>query len=853
MNLLLNKITTYFERDPELRVLFIFHDAWVADDLDRVEWPEGYRWVRFIGDWFTTKYRLDHEWANDKVVIYFDQVSPLEKKSLQSDFPLMDVLAANMEFHMQDAAAFMQQYDIPLSMTNFVDKNIQQLQSSKMMRLLEQYYRDGSITEDVAVRAFLSSYMGLQRVLDWDNILLEVIFLGRKTMAQKRMEFFNRLRKNKTIVDKLQQRLTDIFGTGYDDNTEEKVGNIVQILKYNAITQNLAPIDADDYKKYRISDSYALQQMNRLIELARSQDSKTQILNEVFEELGGSIRDENIIKWYGTQAKYNFVPDGLCIPIVKTLLGEKIETEPTAVIQRLEDLIIRHHAEDSLSNAMDYAVIAARYYEYIQSLETLTLNTPDDYVAAYQHNWYRIDQLYRLSTEAYYTLQPDSKLFETMQAAKKKLDLHYAKYSNRMNLQWTECVKDAGGFGGIHILRQQDFYAEKVAPVQKKLVVIISDALRYEVAEELIGTLAKRKHVAHLDAALAMLPTETKFCKPAMLPHQRLKLYGDTTGQNMAVDNKILDKTIDRSKHLESYKENAICVDYSEVSDYDQDKNREIFKHPLVYVMHDNIDRKGHGGTAEDVVENCRKTISELDTLIHKIHETYNVTQVIVTADHGFLFNDKEFKEKDKFPVEEEALEKTTRYYLTNSEEPAKGVAKYRLSDVSGMVEDGNIFVAVPEGTNRFNAPSGGYMFTHGGASLEEMIIPVLISQHERVDTKQSVGVFVLDQKLSVQASRLRFKLLQTDAVSMEMKGRVVTCALYDGDEMVTAEKPYTLDKTDPSLDNRKIQVDLTLNKNVESKVLQLRIYDATDEQRLNPLAKVNVTNNTLIENDFDF
>lgn len=70
---------------------------------------------------------------------------------------------------------------------------------------------------------------------------------------------------------------------------------------------------------------------------------------------------------------------------------------------------------------------------------------------------------------------------------------------------------------------------------------------------------------------------------------------------------------------------------------------------------------------------------------------------------------------------------------------------------------------------------------------------------------------------------------------------------------MVTAEKPYTLDKTDPSLDNRKIQVDLTLNKNVESKVLQLRIYDATDEQRLNPLAKVNVTNNTLIENDFDF
>ena len=96
----------------------------MANDLDQVDWPEGYRWVRFKGDWFTTKYHLDHEWANDKVVIYFDQVSPLEKKSLQSEFPLMDVLVANMEFHSQDTEAFMQQYDIPRQMARFVEKNI---------------------------------------------------------------------------------------------------------------------------------------------------------------------------------------------------------------------------------------------------------------------------------------------------------------------------------------------------------------------------------------------------------------------------------------------------------------------------------------------------------------------------------------------------------------------------------------------------------------------------------------------------------------------------------------------------------------------------------------------------------
>ena len=85
----------------------------------------------------------------------------------------------------------------------------------------------------------------------------------------------------------------------------------------------------------------------------------------------------------------------------------------------------------------------------------------------------------------------------------------------------------------------------------------------------------------------------------------------------------------------------------------------------------------------------------------------------------------------------------------------------------------------------------------------------------------------------------------------MDMKERIIKVALYYNDQPVTPIKEIVLDKTDPLLDNRKILVDLTLNKNVDAKVLQLKIFDVTDE--LNPLIKENVTNNTLIENDFDF
>ena len=849
-----DKIYQYFERDPELKVLFIFNNEFLAAELAGVEWRTGYRYVDFKGDWFTVKYNLDNDWQYDKVILMMHQPSPLQVKSLQATFPLMDLLVANMEYHSQDYAAFIQQNGLPdtdKKMVRFIEKNIQQLQSDKMQKLFAPYYQDKSITTDKFVRGFLSSYMGQQRILDWDAIIVRLLLMGRDSERQKQTDFFIKMRGSKDISEALKQKLTDIFGFAYDENTEAKVGSIVKVLKYNAIVQNLAPVDADNYKQNRINDSLALQQMNRILELALSQEKSAKALMELFDELGTDIRDEELIRWYGTEANFYFVPEALCLPIIKTLLEKKIETEPEIVTNRVEDLLLKNNDHGVMAQVMDYALLVARFYQKALSLGSLTLNTPDEYVMRYQEDYYVVDQLYRQSEELYFKIDPSCELFTTIQQVKNNLDQNYAKLCNRINLEWTRCIKEAGGMKEVHLLRQYEFYEERIKPIQKKVVVIVSDALRYEVAQELIGELAKSRHVATLKPALAMLPTETKYCKPSLLPHKELKLYGQGDKQDMAVDNHILDTTEKRSDHLQRYRDGAICVPFETVAEYNQDKNREIFKHSLVYIFHDVIDKTGHDGNAKQVTQACREAINELGTMIPKIHASYNVTEVYVTSDHGFLFNDIVFAEKDKHKIEEETLERSSRYYLTNSEKEVNGIIKFPLDEVSAMVNVGDVFVAVPQGTNRLAAPSGGYMFTHGGAAMQEIIIPVITSRQERADNKQPVGVMVLDRKLSMQASRLRFKLLQTEAVSMDMKERIVNVALYYNDEAVTPVKTIALDKTDPSLDNRKIQVDLTLNRNVDAKVLQLKVFDVTDE--LNPLIKENVTNNTLIENDFDF
>ena len=849
-----DKIYQYFERDPELKVLFIFNNEFLAMELQEVEWRTGYRYVDFKGDWFTVKYRLDNEWQNDKVILLFHQPSPLEVKSLQASFPLMDVLAANMEYHSQDYAAFIQQNGLPDSdkqLVRFVERNIMQLQSDKMQKLFGSYYQDGSISYDMMVRGFLSSFMGMQRIMDWDSIIVRLLLYGRKSESQKQLDFYVKLRTCKDVTDALNQHLIEIFGVTFNDNTEGKVADIVKVMKYNAIVQNLTPVDADNYKQSRVTDSYALQHINRILELALSQEKSAKALMELFNELGADIRDADIIRWYGTGANYYFVSEGLCLPIIRTLLEKDIETEPAAVINRIEELMVKHSENGALSRMMDYAILVARFYETALGLGSLTLNTADEYVHRYQTDYYLTDQYYRQATELYFKIDPTSELFDSIQKVKLSLDQNYSKLCNRINLEWTRCLKETGGMASVHLLRQDDFYDEKIKPIQKKVAVIVSDALRYEIAQELIGELAKSRHIASLKPALAMLPTETKYCKPALLPHHELKLYGQGDEQDMAVDNRILSDTTKRCEHLQKYRDGAICVNFETVAEYNQDKNREIFKHSLVYIFHDVIDKNGHNGTSKEIVTNCRTAIKELATMIPKIHASYNVTEVYVTSDHGFLFNDIQFAEKDKHKINEECLERSTRYYLTNSEKEEPGVIKFRLDTVSGMLNACNVMVAVPQGTNRFAAPSGGYMFTHGGAALQEIIIPVIVSRQERTDSKQPVGVMVLDRKLSMQASRLRFKLLQTEAVSMDMKERLIKVALYYNDTPVTPIKDVILDKTDASLDNRKYLIDLTLNRNVDAKVLQLKIFDATDE--LNPLIKENVTNNTLIENDFDF
>lgn len=845
---MIERIYNYFERNPQLHVLFIFDRmSIIQNELDEMkEWNDDYIYKVFDGAWFNAKYAIENDWKDKHVVLLFPESVYPHTEEQQLSFPLLDMLKANMEYKEDDYASYMQQYSLPEKFRGFVKKNIGEIMSSRVSNILNGHIDGSSFSEDLVCRAFITNYLGEKKLQDWEQLLIKIIILDGTAEEKKRIDFWYRISKNFDATKALSEKLFKLFRIKLSLTAALKMKDVAESLKYNSITQLLDAVPGDAYKQYKITNSVVLDQVNKIYELGTHDRQLSEKFAQSMESLAGGIKEEEIIKLYGIDANYFYLTEALCWPILKEVVEQKLMADPEQVNERMRELSLKLPVDSNVQIAIRFIEQSALYYTQVRGLGTLKLNSTKEYVDKYTSEFYLVDTYYRLTLEAYHELiTKECPIEQTLTSAKRQLDLEYAKICNILNIEWLVCVKEKGNwFTETGLKRQEDFYANE-SDNSVKQVVIVSDALRYEVAKELMQKLAKEKHIATISAYQAMLPTETKYCKLALLPHHSLEL----NGTDMMVDGSVLTTTEQRTAHLCKYREGAICIRYEDVMNGDSQAMRELFKRPLVYIFHDTIDDAGHSQSPFDVINACRKAIEQLAVLVKRLHATWNVTNVLLTADHGFLYNDMKFEDKDKHSIIESAIEKKTRYYLTDSNDSVEGIIKFPLDKVSSIKSINPVMVAVPEGTNRL-AASGGYNFAHGGASLQEMIIPIIKSVRKKVNKTEKVGVALMSHNLNMVSSRLKFQMIQSEAVSMTVMERKVLCCIYNGDDPVTQAKEVTLNSADANnLNNRVFEVTLNLNKSVDASMLQLRIYDVDD--KLNPLIRETVKNNTMIEQDF--
>ena len=828
------KIYRYFEQYPDLHVLFVFDPNNVHSmELMGAQWPDNFLYETYDGCAFATKCKMHQEWLGKKVVLIIPEMSEPKNHQERLDFALMGELTANAVFQEQGYQEFMQQYGLREELATFVSKNIEDLNSTKIKAALEPYMNRDMFTMDVAQRAMLSVYLGQETTLSWEDIFIRLFVICGADNAKRSTDFFTKLKKKPDLEKTLSERLMDLSGQTFEVNTNEKIKKVAESIKYNAITELLPEISADDYKAYKITSQPKIEKINRLLERVAQMPKLEKPFTTALMKLSKDIREEEIIKWYGWDANYHYVSDELCWPIIAQLADGQIEADPVRANSNLRALKQKKADDSAVVPAIDYLSKLAFYYEKAKAIGSLVLNTPDDYIKFY----------YQLKLSE----MPISKV---IYKTRDFLNEHYAKITNLLNLEWTKCLEEKGnGFKSISLNRQYNFYKDNIENSQNNVTVIISDALRYEMAEELMEKLGTIKHTARMEAMLGTLPSETKFAKYSLFPYSELVL----DGPDMKMDGECT-TNIAKEKctaQLAKFKEGALCVSFDKVKNYSDENRANYFRgRPVVYVFHDTIDDTGHNDNPSRTVNECRNSVNELVEFIGRLHASYNVTNVILTSDHGFLLNDIEFKEKDKHPVKEDFVEKKTRYYLTRRDDIVDGATKFKLTEVSAMT-DYTMWVKVPSGTNRFSA-SGGYSFAHGGATLQELLIPVIYSSRKKTKGKEKVGVSVLEANLRMTSSRLKFTVIQSEAISEDLQGRTIQSAVFVGNDQVTAWKDVTLNSSDEeNVNNRLTSVELMLNVQTDANLMELRIYDKDDDSKLNPLVKKAVINKTLIEQDF--
>ncbi len=134
-----------------------------------------------------------------------------------------------------------------------------------------------------------------------------------------------------------------------------------------------------------------------------------------------------------------------------------------------------------------------------------------------------------------------------------------------------------------------------------------------------------------------MLPSYTGLGMAALLPHKALE-YNESGA--LRVDGLPCASLEQRDKILAPVQGVAVKADAFMAMKKNQ--GRVFIKpHRVVYIYHNHIDAVGDSASTEDhTFDAVRKTIDEIADLVGRIINSLNGNHLVITADHGFLFQE---------------------------------------------------------------------------------------------------------------------------------------------------------------------------------------------------------------------
>lgn len=481
------------------------------------------------------------------------------------------------------------------------------------------------------------------------------------------------------------------------------------------------------------------------------------------------------------------------------------------------------------------------------------MSSLQDGFEGYTQHWFTIDQAYRRFNRSLNLYEPDAAL----DALKTAVETAYIRdFLTPLGQAWRRHIEGLERWEIDSIPSATSFFTDQVSrpwlDKGKKIVVIISDALRYEVGEELARRISQEdRFTARLSAMLSVLPSYTQLGMAALLPHKSLAFADDGL---VEVDGTPSAGTENRSRLLTSAGGTAIQA--NDLFSMKRSETRELLKsHQLLYVYHNQIDNTGDKQTTEsDTFRACEVAIEELVRLVKKLANA-NVNNVLITADHGFLYQESRVEGQDYLSVKphgDTLLHVNHRFALGHGlkRDPAFITFSSEQLQMTGDIE-----AQVPASIHRIRTTGSGTRFVHGGASLQEVVVPVIAVNKRRSSDTYQTPVKIVTETDKITTGQITIMLFQQEPVREKVKARRLIAGLYAGNTLISDEVTVDCSQTSPEARDRFFPLTLTLSRDADAfngKTIELRLHEPVGSQRRPYSEKAHFTLSRTFTSDFD-
>lgn len=528
-------------------------------------------------------------------------------------------------------------------------------------------------------------------------------------------------------------------GTGYAEENGD-IGQLAIHILMTAATRTMAPEHFAGLERF-LSTPHQMYCYDFISEWLRSED------NHLLYEIGRYVEDEARLPQRFKQLPLMDLVYTECFPCINEIILTKLMTD---ISNQIIDTDAITAVVDKRRTRVWYGVFA-NFYEGILQVSHMQefykehstgFHTAQARVIwkEYTEDYYRMDRYYRLfqlcfqrSLETSNILLDD--LFKRVADQVEGLYSHW--FLGKLGNNWSDvCADELAEYGKIlEVPQQVDFYRSRIKNADTRVFVIVSDAMRYEVAATLAEDLRRENQSqVKLENVQGIFPTITKFGMAALLPHQRLSVELKNDVLSVLADGQSTAST-NRDKVLKATNSNSVALQYKNIIGMKRAERSALVKGMgVVYIYHDTIDEASHHSDWA-VFPACDKAISELKNLVRIIVNEFSGTNLYITADHGFLYTYSPLTEDDK--VDKTSFKGMDVDYGRRHAIMEKGAKPDFLLPVKFLGGETEYEGFAPRENVRIKMSGGGLNFVHGGISLQEMVVPVIEYHHLRNDSME--------------------------------------------------------------------------------------------------------------------